>query len=142
MSCCLVLLSSDTLDMLSRTSTFRICHSSKRKKYKWLLIYSSLHLDQKDPISHQHYVHRTRMILHHSFREHTLKKFQANTAVLTVIQVEVPGQNQHPLCQCTVTQHFYRKPFFQFLLFLWSSTYLPQIMQSHTSAAYITAKPN
>lgn len=39
MSCCLVLLSSDTLDMLSWTSTFRICHSSKRKRDKWLLQY-------------------------------------------------------------------------------------------------------
>lgn len=45
MSCCLVLLSSDTLDMLSWTSTFWICHSSKKKKGKCLLIYSSLHLD-------------------------------------------------------------------------------------------------
>lgn len=42
MSCCLVLLSSDTLDMLSWTSTFRICHSSKRKRDKWLLQYVSV----------------------------------------------------------------------------------------------------
>lgn len=56
MSCCLVLLSSDTLDMLSWTSTFWICNSSKRKEEKRLLACSSWHVGPKDPISQQQQV--------------------------------------------------------------------------------------
>lgn len=57
MSCCLELLSSETLDMLSWTSTFGICHSSKRNRDKWLLECVPGCTCQHEPLSHQHWVH-------------------------------------------------------------------------------------
>lgn len=68
MSCCLVLLSSDTLDMLSWTSTFRICHSSKGREINGC--YNTFQCAFGPEGSTLTSTHCTKMILHQASREH------------------------------------------------------------------------
>lgn len=81
-----------------------------------VIIRFSVHLDQKDPLSHQHYVHCTKMILHQA--SETTAETPDTSEAPTATEGEAPGHNQHPLCQRPVTQHFCREPFFQFLIYL------------------------
>lgn len=135
MSCCLVLLSSDTLDMLSWTSTFRICHSSKGREINGC--YNTFQCAFVPEGSTLTSTHCTKMILHQA-SESTAETPDTAEAP-TVTEGAAPGHNQHPPTVPSYTK-FLQRTFLPISNLSLVSTHFLQRLQSPVNVSAPSCK--